>query len=305
MKEMIIKIILILTVENQFFCENVISTEKQKIDIYLLAYKYDIDVNQIYESYDEMTNGISYVDDSVFEDIEIIFAEVEWYTDFEKGDLKKYDLYLSKYAELILLKQPYKSGIDGNVQMVNELLKTPDVGDVFSAQMDSYGYYVYDYDGDGKAELCIEDLGRIFVFRYDESENCIYLIDSVGGSASLGGTGTQYAYGGNTKQLLKIETCEDAIKWREEFIFYPCGDNEYFLTLPSYVIRDCDYLLTDRIKEQSGLLINKTGGSYYFKITKEQYNKLISYYLDGEEKMYQNIGTVRYQYDEITKAARR
>lgn len=267
-------------------------------------YTYDMNADQIFESYDDMANELDFVNEDVFIDINKIFEEVEWYTDFNKGDSEKYDLYLSKYAELILLKRPYKSEIDGNVQMIEELLKTPDAGDVFSVHMDSYDYYVYDYDGDGKTELCIKDIGRIFVFRYDESEDCIYLVDSMGGNASLGGTGTQYAHGGNTNQLLKIETCGDVIKRREEFTFYLCEGDEYLLTLPSYVAREGNYLVTDQMKEQGDLLGNEEGGSYYFKITKEQYTELISYYLDAEEKTNQNIGEVRYQYDEIVKAVK-
>lgn len=301
MKDILIKTISIIIIGSQIFYEDIFLAEQQKIDRNILSYKYDVSTNQIYESYNDLTHNLSYVDDTVFEDIEKIFADVEWYTDFDLGAPQKYDLYLSKYAELVLLKQPYKDIENQTTQMLDELMKTLDAGDVLSAHMENYIYYVYDYDGDGRVELCIKDLGSIFVFQYEESENCIYLIDSLGGNVVLGGTGTQYAFGGNTDQLLKIESYGEGIKRREEFTFYLCEGEEYFLKLPSFVYRDHDFLITDRMKDQSGLFIEGAEARYYFKITKEQYDRLISYYSDALDKAYRKQEDVKYQYDEIIK----
>ena len=66
--------------------------------------------------------------------------------------------------------------------------------------------------------------------------------------------------------------------------------------------RDHDFLIPDRMKDQSGIFIDGAEVGYYFKITKEQYDRLISYYSDALDKAYRNQEDVKYQYDEIIKA---
>ena len=239
---------------------------------------------------------LEYIDDVAYEELKEILGQVEWYPEFEAGEKEELELCLQKYKELLLMEREYvtpngqKATLDSLIaRQINE-----HDGSYFYYDMETNFYYVYDFDGDGAQELCVEVLApvNIYVFKYDAQSDEVYLWYETGHWSQLGGTRTVFGGDGRPEYMDILN------KYGEEESTYMnyCGF-KYIIAIPCKNVEG-EIIVSDEIYENSYQIINGDGRGYFY-VTEEQFQELGQYMWDARAWAEKEIKKYQYTYDEI------
>lgn len=119
---------------------------------------------------------MSFADEDTYVFIKKTYESINWYTEYELGDLNQYDIYKEKYKELLNNVVPFLNPEIGREMYINDFsaIKIYD-GKTVLYDKNFYDYYYFDMDKDGAPELCISGEDFISIFKYDLNQGKILL----------------------------------------------------------------------------------------------------------------------------------
>lgn len=240
---------------------------------------------------------LEYIADAAYEDLKEVLGQVEWYPDFEPGKEENLDFYLQKYKELLLLEREYVNPSDGERATLDSLIarqiNEPD-GSHFYYDMEINHYYIYDFDGDGAQELCVEVVApvSIYIFKYDVQNDEVYLWYETGSFSQLGGTRTVFSGDGRPEYMdILNENGEE-----ESTYMNYCGF-QYIIAVPCKN-DEGEIIVSDELYENSYQIADGDGRGY-FCVTEEQFKELGQYMWDARAWAEKEIEKYQYSYDEL------
>lgn len=250
--------------------------------------------------YDDM----EYTTDIVFRMIKEIYEEIDFYSEFEKGDLKKYDFYKEKYKQLLTNEfMLYDKNIGRKVYFKDFSLEyvSADIHD-----LENNSFYFFDIDGDSAPELCISD-NRTFVCAFDyvaDKEEMVLWYSMRNSYYSLNGTKTaRWDWDGSRNQLIKLaadgeEEMTLSFYWRNDFNRKKNIEEMYYMIgLPLYPKNNEEHIISDTMKAEA--YYDESTTRYYFRVTEEQFDELTKDYFIAAEQADENIKEVTFTYQEL------
>lgn len=268
--------------------------------IFEISIVYGNNNNQnIMELGDELNyKNVKFIKNETFEKIKNIFASKELSGEFKYMDLSKNIYYREKYLEVLKMKKEY---IDGTYE---ERLNEEE-----SKNKTELVYYFFDMNGDNIPELVVDNSPyTVDIFTYEINSKKVKKIVSLSsGTEFLGGNKIYQWYGGigEYEHYLSLDSNGNFVS---ESIFYSGSyPNENNLEEDKilYTIGCGDYTkqfnkIKNISKEKNEIVYyNNIRGGYFFRITEEQSNELISPYIEIRKIAEENIKKVTYTYDEL------
>ena len=254
--------------------------------------------------YDFPYDDMSYANDEAFEFLKSMYKNLEFYGDFQKGDLEVYDFYKEKFAQLLnregtLLWKNEKTG-EFELTEIENWIGTAGYGPPI--------YYFFDIDGDGAPEIFQSHpqyyVGEIFKYLPDADQFIIwhevradfYLVGSLKMRWGHDGPGdNMYSCGDKYGFYLLDENGETEMC---VFFYEYYGKwKTHMVGLPWYTSRDSYADIPEAVKMQG--YFEEDSGLYYYKITDEQFAELTKDYFEAKILAEENIKEVTFTYSEL------
>lgn len=271
----------------------------------IVEMKEEENTDRIYDSFLEFPyTKMGFVNEDVYAFIKKIYASVDWYAEYELGDLAQYDFYRGKYKEFLNNTIPFLNPQTGKEMYIKDFspIKIYD-GKMSTYDKNFYDYYYFDMDGDGASELCISGGDFISIFKYDLSKEKILLWKQIEPSYySLNGSRAMRWENGSGNVFYNLdengeEVCSIFFMIREVYNEESEeGEVVYLVSLPKYA---------ENIKNEYAKNIicqgyyDKGQSIYYFRVTESQYDELTEDYYQAEEIAIQELKNVTYCYEEL------
>lgn len=266
----------------------------------------NLSVDRVYDSsWDIPYTKMTFIDNNTYEFIKRAYANVDWYSEFETGDLTQYDFYKGKYKELVDNEVTFLMPESREELYLNELsvIKNYDnklKEDVYDKYV--FDYYLFDMDGDNLPELCISEIGVILIFKYDLEEQKIILWKEIKGSYALNGSRTLRWQNSSEKVFYKLdekgnEVCIVCFLIKAGVYNEETGQDEivYLVTLPKYGEKDMQNEIAKEIAQQG--YYTREESIYYFRVTEEQLVELTENYYEARQAALQGLKEVTYTYE--------
>ncbi len=254
-----------------------------------------------YESHRDFPyENMDFVDDATYAFLKKIYDEIDFYGEFQTGDLSVYDEYIEAYRKLLNNEIPFT---------VQDSYYSPKIGEILymreyaEGRRDEYdpnelSYYLFDMDGDGNPELCIWNYGT-FVFKYDTQTEEIILWLSVEPSYERihGSQLLRWDWEGMRHTMCKLDESGEIVfgVYFMEEATWSNGKETFMVTVPFY--EDKEIEITMDMKKQA--YFSEEDGLYYFNVTEEQYGELTKEYFRSREQSEVELEKVTYTYDEL------
>ena len=255
-----------------------------------------------YDSHREFPyENMDFVDDTTYAFLKKTYEEIDFYGEFQMGDLSVYDEYIEAYRKLLNNEIPftiqdtyYRSRTEESLYM-KEYSKVRR-GDEYDPN--KYTYYLFDMDGDGGLELCIRNVST-YIFKYDIQTKEMILWLSIGSPY-------ERIHGTQALRLDWEEVRHRICRLNEngEIVFsiyfleeatHSNGKVAFMVTVPSYEDREIE--ITMKMKKQA--YFNEEDGLYYFNVTEEQYDELTKEYFRAEKQAEEELEKITYTYEEL------
>ncbi|MBD5541713.1 MAG: hypothetical protein HDR00_11095 [Lachnospiraceae bacterium] len=262
-------------------------------------------IDRSYDSFlDFPYTEMGFANDDAYEFIKNAYASVNWYTEYELGDLTQYDIYKEKYKEFLNNSTPFLNQEAGREMYINDFssIKIYD-GKTFLYDKDFYDYYYFDMDKDGAPELCISGGDFISIFKYDINQEKILLWKQIEPSYySLNGSGAIRWENGSGNVFYSLD--ENGAEVCSVFFMIRGTYNEeseqsetvYLVSLPKYA-EELKNEYEENIICQG--YYDKGQSVYYFRVTESQYDELTEDYYQAVETATQELKSVTYSYEEL------
>lgn len=237
------------------------------------------------------------IDEDIFQNIKEIYGEIDFYGDFKEGKLQSYDYFTEKFKLLVNNDVKFLEKDTGKEYYIKEY-KELGVYD-----LDTFTYLLFDMDGDGEPELCIQDTFT-YVFKYLPNDDQFILWYDMGsyhynliGSQKISwerwGTITGYlcafyqldTYGNEEYSVSFLEKAMDDSAYEGIYV--------YMITLPQYTKID----MTENMKGQG--YYAKEEDRYYFRVTEEQFMELTKDYFKASEYAEENVREESYTFESL------
>lgn len=241
------------------------------------------------------------VSEDVYTDIKEAYSDMEWSSEFERGNVGSYDSYKEIFRGLVDNKRTYYNPRTGENLFLKDYLGTEDYSDFPHLK-----FYFFDMDQDGYPELCLKDMRFLLIFKYDSEQDMFLLWTNYMENSYFS------LMGSRTVLYDRFETSQTFYKLDEygriiysvnfeERWYGEEGEEEtrtaYFVSLPEYEEEDRQIEITDEMK-QYGYVYYYTG-TYYFRVTEEQYNELTEEFYQAKQLAEREIEKVTYTYEEL------
>lgn len=239
------------------------------------------------------------VDNEAYEILKREYEKIDFSPTFQKGDENTYENYEKIYRQLINNEIPYQD-IDGNKTYLKD-------NELFIDSEGHYAvannkYYIFDADGDSKQELYVRTItNRIYVFKYDETEEKIYIWDEEVNSPYylyMGTNAKVWTDGGSIYQYSKLDenaTEEITVTFEEFYDMNPQtqeGEIVYLVKLPMYLDSSKQMENSQELLEQAYYI----DGECYFCVTEQQFNELTRSFFETYRRIEENISKVEIKY---------
>lgn len=267
-------------------------------------------IANVYEYYEEFPfETMEYIDEDAFEYVEGLYSEINFESDFAKGEMGLSDLYIEKYKQLLIGEIPF---VDKDTGEENYLPEYKEVfvydGEKYIYDVNEYEYLFFDMDKDEAPELCIYVKGvasspantKICIFKFnmeqekmilwEQLSSCYFYIygSSIVGCDWQGGTERGfYCLDENAEIKLKLSFVEDVF----------AEDMVYMVSLPGYLESDKQIYVPTEIECQ--LYYDNCEKLYYLRVTEEQYYELTEKFFEGRENAMQYVRENGVLYNEL------
>ena len=250
----------------------------------------------------------TYVSDEVFETIRAAYQEIDFFAEFESGNLDVYDEYTAKFLELLDGKIPAVDRETGKEQYLRDY-------ELFQGSFapEQYEYSLFDANGDGLPELGLRYACHRFdekvsyrdyqeyIFQYDSEAEKVFLWHQGYGTAWTGtgklqrrrlGEKPWYVHWGMQYQgeeyacneFLQVDEDGETICRLLGITRQDGGDGLYMVTLPQY--------------GGSGML-EEIPEEHFFRVTAKQYHQLFACYEQAYWFAASHEEEVVYTYEEL------
>lgn len=243
----------------------------------------------------------NFVNEDVYTDIKEAYSDMEWSSEFERGNVGSYDSYKEIFRGLVDNKRNYYNPRTGENLFLKDYLGTEDYSDFPELK-----FYFFDMDQDGYPELCLKDIRFLLIFKYDSEQDRVLLWTNYMENSyfSLMGSRTVLYDRFETSQTFYKLDEHGRIIYSVRFEERSYGKEEeeetqiaYFVLLPEYEEEDKQIEITDEMKQYG--YVDADTGTYYFRVTEEQYNELTEEFYQAKQLAEQEIEKVTYTYDEL------
>ena len=245
-----------------------------------------------YDSFLDFPYEMTYVDEEAYQYIQKIYTNIDWYSEFETGDVTQYDFYKEKYKELINGQKPFFNPETGTEMYLN------DFRSIENKSIDNY--YFFDMDKDNAPEICLQSEESISIFKYDIDKEQFWLWKyieqghyALNGSLAMRWDNGSGAVFYNLDQKGK-EICSVSFMIRNAY-------NE--MIGPRYLVSLPRYAETDKNEYDKNILeqgyYDRGQSIYYFRVTETQYDELIKDYEKAYETAKYGLQNVTYSYGEL------
>lgn len=263
-------------------------------------------------SYDFPFKEIAYADEDACIFLRSSYEKVDFYGEFEKGDLETYSFYKQNYFRLVSNEVPFIIPETGSTSFVREFEQLDPVYDTIAFDPENYAYLFFDMDEDSSPELCIKETpfstSFTYIFKYIPDKDKFILLhelypshyqlngcnkirwDGVGGSFDanvfykIGKDGQEeYTFYFFSRGILNYETDE----W----------EHISMIGLPHYNDKNSVIKLPDEVKKQA--YYAEGHEIYYFRVPEEQYMDLTTDYWNAKVLAREKIKEVTYTYEEL------
>lgn len=243
----------------------------------------------------------NFVNEDVYTDIKEAYSDMEWSSEFERGNVGSYDSYKEIFRGLVDNKRNYYNPRTGKNLFLKDYLGTEDYSDFPELK-----FYFFDMDQDGYPELCLKDMRFLLIFKYDSEQDRVLLWTNYMENSyfSLMGSRTVLYDRFETSQTFYKLDEYGRIIYSVSFEERSYGKEEeeetqiaYFVLLPEYEEEDKQIEITDEMKQYG--YVDADTGTYYFRVTEEQYNELTEEFYQAKQLAEQEIEKVTYTYDEL------
>lgn len=113
--------------------------------------------------YDDM----EFSDMDTFKVIKSAYENVNFYGEFERGNLDSYDSYRYKYMQVLENKAPFLVKGTGEKLYLNEFGELDSHGNAKQYDLKALDFLYFDMDTDGYPELCLKgNSGFTYIFKY-------------------------------------------------------------------------------------------------------------------------------------------
>lgn len=269
--------------------------------------KLEYSVQTYWDFYDLPFKSLAYVDDSVYEALKQMYAQIDFTSEFKKGDRSSYDFYIKKYRQFVNNEVPfYDAGQDAEYYL-NQYGQLED-REHDPYDLDKHTYFLFDMDGDDYPELGVTEYmfpetktkKFFYIFKYDVRNDRMILWFSTEstyswmiGSGKVGWQNCRYYYldqlDSNGEIRLTTKFVRDA--------FFTNGELLYLVTSPWYKDEDAQLPVTESMKRQG--YYAETEEWFYFRVTEEQFEELTERFFQAEKESWEKIEEVSYTYEEL------
>ena len=245
--------------------------------------------------------NMDFVDDATYTFLKKTYDEIDFYSEFQMGDLSVYAEYIEAYRKLLNNEIPFTIQDSYYRPRIGESLYMKEYSEVRRGEEydpNEFSYYLFDMDGDGNPELCIWNYAT-FVFKYDmQSKEMILWLEINSTNERIHGTKTlRWEWDGSRYSLSRLNENGELV-FGVYFTFegfWSNGKVAFMVTLPFY--EDKEIEITMEMKKQA--YFNEEDGLYYFNVTEEQYDELTKDYFQAREKSEEELEKVTYTYEEL------
>lgn len=265
------------------------------------------DLVQTYRDYYDLPfKELNFIDEEVYEELKQIYAQIDFTSEFEEGDLRSYDFYIEKYQQLVNNEITFYDPDRDEEYYLNqyEFMKDREYSQY---DVNKYTYIFFDIDGDSYPELGVTEYIAtktkrfMYFFKYvAENDRMIiwYLTESVYsrimGTRKMGGdnSGRYYYFEPldiNGKVEMTIKFVRDAV--------FTNGKVVYLVTLPWDKDEESALHVTKGMKIQG--YYTESENRFYFRVTEEQFDELTGRYFLAKEEAEKNLENVSYTYAEL------
>lgn len=242
----------------------------------------------------------NFVSEDVYNDIKEAYSNMEWSSEFERGNVDSYDFYKEIFRELVDNKRTYYNPRTGEKLFLKDYLGTEDYSDFPELK-----FYFFDMDQDGYPELCLKDMRFLLIFKYDSEQDMFLLwTDYMENSyfSLMGSRTVLYDRYGTNETFYKLDEYGRiiySVNFKERSYGKEGEETRtaYFVLLPEYEEEDKQIEITDEMK-QYGYIYSYTG-TYHFRVTEEQYNELTEEFYRAKQLAEKEIEKVTYTYEEL------
>lgn len=265
----------------------------------------DTGQGETYESFRDFPyEDMGFVNDEAYEYIRTAYEQIDFASEFPKGNEDEYAFYKDKYRQLLDNEVAFwDSEQEEEVYLRQFSRNYGDDSGIKSADYSKYKLYFFDMDSDGTPELCIEGEAAAFlyIFKYDVHSDRMVLWNAAGGSwmELLGSRKVCWNWEGERHSLQiydKWGEVETVVDFMEEN-FFSNGGNVHLVALPRYTDEQKELVLPQEIEAQG--YYDKEAGEYYFAVTEEQYSELTAEYFEALDAAGENCKKVCYTYEEL------
>lgn len=269
-----------------------------------------MDITNAERSYKDLLDfpyhdGIEFVDEDVFQTIKTAYERIDFFAEFEKGDIDSYDFYKEKYLQLIMNEVSFKDREITQPLFFKDLDEI-EINSSNGMTEDSYSYIFFDMDGDDMPELCVTDETRFrYIFKYISATDEFILWCKLE-VTWYGLIGTQKIYwnrGGDSHVFYK-KNKDGSDEYTVYFFKKGITNREteeseriYMVSLPQYIDKEFQVEVSDKMINQG--YYDQNLKIYYFRVSEQQYFRLVADYFVSYELSQKNIKEVKYSFDEL------
>lgn len=230
---------------------------------------------RVYGSWREFPFNMSYAEESTVQILEKIYGGINFYSGFDMGKTKYYEKYKEKYKKLLTGEVFIDS--NENKWFLEDFIYDLDVLKNLSTRL-----YYFDMDGDNQPELCIETTSGTYVFKYIPDKNHIQLWWYIWGQGYEIAGKRQIRHNGESFHVFYERKEDGTENFNVMFGAMNTGDGEdlYIISLPCYQGNTANPEIPEDMIKQG--YISMETGNYFFRVTKEQYEKLTKEYFETE-----------------------
>lgn len=243
--------------------------------------------------------NMDFIDEETFTFFKEVYGNIDFYGEFEMGDLTLYDAYIKAYKKLVCNEIPFIAPETGEEHYIEEYID-PAVygGQIFDPH--EFVYYLVDMDGDDTPELCVWKYST-YIFKYDASHGKMILWDTIDSSwERIHGTGELcWNWEGTRHTLCRLDENGEIIfgVYFMEEATWSNGKETFMVTVPFYADENKKIEITQEMKDQA--YYSEEEDLYFFNVTEEQYHELTEDFFEAHDISEEKLKTIGYTYDEL------
>ena len=263
---------------------------------------------QTYEDYYDLPfEELNFIDEEGYEELKQIYAQIDFNSDFKKGDIDSYDFYIKKYRQLVNNENMFYDARWDEDYYPDQYgqLKNRE-----HSQYDpyKYTYFFFDIDGDSYPELGVTERDPvtkmkrfIYVFKYEAiADRMIMWYNTESVYSQMMGTGKMRADKDGRYYYFDQLDINGKEEMTIRFViegFFTNGKITYLVTSPWYRDQDNDIFLSKALETQG--YYTEQEERFYFRVTEEQFKELTERYFLVTEESEKNLEDVSYTYVEL------